>query len=347
MMMKIFLTALLFAGTACAQTSAPIPKTKFTPQPTGVSQREFADSSRSNWLGTGPRPIRCITWYPSGAGGQAALIQDSIQFPAPVTAMRDAGLSARKKKYPLILISHGAQGHALHMRWLGYYLASRGYITVAVDHNGTDVEERKTALLTLSDFCMWMRPKDLSFVLDKLLQDPLFAGRIDTSRIGVAGLSLGGATAIWIAGARFDLQHLAANAPPPPGSLKADVDRLIALSKTDPVVKKMMLHSADDYHDKRIKAVFALAPAIGEAFTKEGLQNIRVPVQVVVGDEDVITPKETNAAHYAADIPTAHRLIVLPGERGHYTHPTSGTSRAVELQEVSQLAYDFFAEVLK
>ena len=75
----------------------------------------------------------------------------------------------------------------MQMRWLGYYLASKGYIAVAINHNGTDEEERKTGILSLSDFCMWERPKDVSAVLDKMLRDSVFSDNIDTNRIAAAG----------------------------------------------------------------------------------------------------------------------------------------------------------------
>jgi predicted dienelactone hydrolase len=233
------------------------------------------------------------------------------------------------------------------MTWLSFYLASRGYIAVAINHNGTDVEERKTGFLSLSDFCMWERPGDITAVLNNILRDPEFSDRIDTSRIGCAGFSLGGATAIWVAGARFSIKELAENEPAAPAFLKESIDRLIELSKTDSIIIKSTKHSADNFRDKRIKAVFALAPAIGQGFTKDGLKHIRIPVQIVVGDADLIAPGERNAGHYASLIPSARPLIILPGERGHYLTPATGTSRAVELQEVSTLAYGFFEKVLK
>jgi predicted dienelactone hydrolase len=144
------------------------------------------------------------------------------------------------------------------------------------------------------------------------------------------------------------LRHLGKHAPKPPARLQADIARFLSMSKTDPVVKEALRHAGDDYHDPRIKAVFALAPAIGQGFTKKGLKSIHVPIQVVVGSEDIVAPKVTNATHYVQDIPTALPLIVLPGERGHYTHPPDhGQSRAEELQEVSKLACKFFQKTLK
>jgi len=345
--MKTIICLFLIAGQLSAQVKTLTTGEQFNPKMIGVTTRDFADSSRSNWLGTGPRPIRSVIWYPAESENKPLIINDSSQFTEITTVMKDAKISLLKRKYPLILISHGSQGNADQMSWLCYYLATKGYISVAVNHNGTAEEEKQEGMLSLSDFCMWERPKDISAVLDKMLRDPEFSDRIDPERIGCAGFSLGGATAVWVAGAIFSIKDLAENEPEPPAFLKESIEKLIELSKTDPIVINSLKHSADSFRDNRIKAVFALAPAIGQGFTGEGLKNITIPVQIVVGDADIIAPMERDAGHYAKYIPTARPLIILSGERGHYLTQSKGSERANELLEVSRLAFSFFEDVLK
>jgi predicted dienelactone hydrolase len=317
------------------------------PMPVGVITRDFVDSSRTSWPGTGFRPVRSVIWYPAEQGTGTEIMNDPSQVNDPASVFRGADILLRRRKYPLAIISHGSQGNAQQMAWLGIYLASKGYISVAINHNGTDEEERKTGLLALTDFCMWERPADISVVIDKMLKDPVFSPGIDTSRIVCAGFSLGGATAIWVAGAIFNIDSLAKNEPAPPPMFKESIDRFAELAKTDPIILNSYKHRSDSYKDSRIKAVFALAPAIGNGFTREGLSNISIPVQIVVGDADIIAPKKSNAEHYSKDIPSARPLIILPGERGHYLSPPAGTERSDELLEVSRLAFSFFQEVLK
>lgn len=313
----------------------------------GVKNLNLVDNSRSNWVGNGPRPMRTIVWYPAANGGQKETINDAQQFSSPVTLYRNAQISNQKSKYPLVIISHGSQGNAQKMQWLGCYLASKGFIAVAISHNGTDEEELRKDRLTLSDFCMWERPRDVSAVLDHILKDRFFSIKIDNGRIAVAGFSLGGATAIWVAGAIFDRNRLAEKEPEIPERYLADVNRFTDFVITNPIGINSAKHMAESFKDKRVKAVFALAPAIGGAFAPAGLKNITVPVQIVTGKDDIVNPMAANAAYYTQNIPTAGPLIVLPGERGHYTKPAVGNERPKELREVGELAVKFFNEVFK
>ena len=304
----------------------------------GITSREFEDSTRSNWLGTGPRPLRVVIWYPSDSGGVKESIDDGD---TKVTFLKDGKISSHSAKYPLIIISPGSGQNALSMRWLGYYLSLQGYITISVSHNGTYEEERQNGPLSLSDFCIWERPEDLSIVLNCMLSDSIFAERIDTDRIGAAGFSLGGAVAIWSAGARLNLDSLQKYSPPAPPQLNTSINKFIELSKTDKIIQESLSRAGNSFKDNRIKAVFALAPPIGCGFTKEGLSAIDVPVRIVVGDKDKIAPAESNAKRYAQYITNAE-LIILSGELGHYTNEIPEAQRSKELKQVSKLALDFF-----
>jgi predicted dienelactone hydrolase len=53
---------------------------------------------------------------------------------APVVVAPGAEISRAPRNYPLVLLPHGTGGSAVHMMWLGYYLAARGYIVAAVNH---------------------------------------------------------------------------------------------------------------------------------------------------------------------------------------------------------------------
>ena len=251
------------------------------------------------------------------------------------------------------------------MMWLGYYLAAHGYIVAAVNHHGNTAAEQQRAAQGF--LLYWERPRDLTVVLDKLLADPVFGAHIDRNRIGAAGFSLGGYTVISIAGGVFSPHEFETfcrstqrDFTCEPQNEFPDAPRLFEeLKKTDPVVQEALRHAGDSYRDKRIKRVFAIAPALGSGFTAAGLDKIKIPVRIVVGQADKIAPLATNAQRYATLIKGA-QLTILPGEIGHYTFLAECTphgkafvdvcrdaetvDRAIVHQQVAQLALEFFEQ---
>ena len=347
---------LLFACPAFAQT----------PFRAGMVTRNFFDEQRRNWEEVAPRPLRTAVWYPAAAtttesetifGGPP----DKEVF-APVTVASGAQISPAKQKYPLVVLSHGTGGSAVTMIWLGTYLAARGYIVAAVNHHGNTAIEKPTPQ---GFMLIWERARDLSVLLDKLLADPFFGGRIDRDRISAAGFSLGGYTAITIAGGRFSISEFESFCRSPRRDFTCDpqpefpeATKLFEeLRKTDAVVKQSVGHAGDSFLDRRVKRVFAIAPAMGAGFTKAGLKEIKVPIFLVVGQADKVTPAATNAQHYAQLIKGA-KLKILPGEVSHYTflaecnehgrsileicRDAASVNRGKIHQEVAQLAFEFF-----
>ena len=336
----------------------------------GMVTRNFTDQQRRNWQGTGPRPLRTVVWYPAAiASGEIETVFAEKEFPpgtqlfTPVTVAGGAELSRASQKYPLVLLSHGTGGSAVMMLWLGHYLAARGYIVAAVNHHGNTAAEKQR---NAQGFLLyWERAKDLRVVLDKMLADPVFGAHIDRARIGAAGFSLGGYTVISIAGGVFSPTEFDRfchsrrkdfTCEPQPEF--PDAPKLFAeLKKTDVVVQESLRHASDSYRDKRIKRVFAIAPALGSGFTRAGLSRIAIPVRIVVGQADEVAPPATNARRYASFIKGA-TLTVLSGNVGHYTfladctaygkatlpicRDGEGVDRTVVHDRVGQMAFEFF-----
>lgn len=172
---------------------------------------------------------------------------------------------------------------------------------------------------------MWDRPKDVSVLIDKLLADPRFGPRIDTTRTGVAGFSLGGYTALATVGARLSYAQWKSfcaakpadpncNLPPESKFKTTEAQRLV---DQDERVKKAVAQSHESFRDARVTAAFAIAPVLGPALTASSLADIGAPVRIVVGSKDDQAIPDVNAKPLAAAIPRAE-LDVLPGVT-HYT----------------------------
>ena len=208
--------------------------------------------------------------------------------------------------------------------WLARRLTEHGYVVAAVNHHGNTGDEPKYDARGFRLF--WERPRDISMAIDRVLHDPMFAGKIDARRIGVAGFSLGGYTVIALGGGIVDIARLEEFCQSPQRDFTCEpqqefpdaASQFEALAKTDPYVQESIRHASDSYRDNRIRAVFAIAPVLANAFPEKSLGGISVPVAIVVGDADRVAPAATNASLFARRIPNA-KLSVLPGGVGHYT----------------------------
>jgi dienelactone hydrolase len=101
--------------------------------------------------------------------------------------------------FPLIVLAHGQTGHPNKFSQLTTAWASAGFVVAAPVFPLTN---NQTAFRTDGDYVN--QPADVSFVIDRMLarskdRDGPLARRVDKGHIGVAGLSLGGATVYGIA----------------------------------------------------------------------------------------------------------------------------------------------------
>jgi predicted dienelactone hydrolase len=223
--------------------------------------------------------------------------------------------------FPLIVLSHGTGGSAQMIAWLGRALASKGYIAAAVNHPGNNALEEYTA----EGFLIWWeRARDLRTVVKMLVHDREFGPLIDPSKIGAAGFSLGGYTVIAIAGGRTDPALFREFCRSPNAEGCADppefpnlFKRWAELDATSQAFRHAVSQSGRSYRDPRVRAVFAIAPALGRAFIPESLRRITRPVAIVAGSDDSIVPAGSNGRLLARLIPRA-TLTLLPGV-GHYT----------------------------
>lgn len=276
-----------------------------------LAQAENAVGQRTFPFEDKKRNRKLITevWYPTSAKPSP---DEAIPFIRIPTARNG---SVSKGKFPVILFSHGTGGGRLTVEWFCAGLAAHGFIVVAVDHFGNTFDNA----IPVEFVKFWERPQDISFVLDQLLNTEEISSSMDTQRIGAAGFSLGGYTAIALAGGRMDYDALQKYFNTETGKKEAEVPEMPGLLSFlgKPEVKESF-EKAPPLSDKRIKSVFVMSPAIGQAFpSRENFKDIVAPVYIVAAGRDQIAPLETNAAHYAAMI-NSSQYKVVGAEAGHY-----------------------------
>jgi predicted dienelactone hydrolase len=154
--------------------------------------------------------------------------------------------------FPLVMISHGSGGSNLLYRTISTYLAKNGFIVAIVEHYGNN---RNNNELENTEENLILRPKHISLTIDKLLSDSFFGKHIIEDKIAVIGHSMGGYTALALAG----------------GVPRTREGKRI---ETTP--------------DQRIKAIVLLAPGAG--WFMNGLDNVTIPIFMLTAEHDTITP---------------------------------------------------------
>ncbi|HEY9642490.1 MAG TPA: alpha/beta hydrolase, partial [Coleofasciculaceae cyanobacterium] len=200
---------------------------------------------------------------------------------------------SRHTQGPLVVISHGFGADRRFLGYLAHHLASYGLTVVALEHPASNVTwltsdrlgEPSSNILPASEFVD--RPKDVSFVLDRLSRlnrfSDILRGKFNTNQVTIIGHSLGGYTALALAGAPLSLKYLRqfCNDPTPVAFSPADLLQCNAADLPDHLVK---------LRDERIVQAVLLNPVIGRLFDETSLAQVTIPILMLAGTEDAITP---------------------------------------------------------
>jgi predicted dienelactone hydrolase len=241
-------------------------------------------------------------WYPAASDGEPVMLGESVFFKG-TSALKDARVSP--EKYPLIVLSHGAglAGNPQALSWIATPLARHGYIVAAPTHPGNSGANR-SALETMK---LWLRPGDVSATLDAMETDAVFRDHITPGRTGMLGLSMGGNTALSLAGARLDPQRLADYCDT--DALNASLCEWVKMSGVD-------LHSLDlgsagrDNRDGRITFVMAIDPAPADVFDPESFADISIPVDLVNLGQAGKIPVTADVSAIAKTVPQARYTTI-------------------------------------
>ncbi|MGK6316125.1 alpha/beta hydrolase family protein [Neorhizobium sp. DT-125] len=248
-------------------------------------------------------------WYPARSGGEQAVLGESMFFKG-TPAMRDAPVS--NGKFPLILLSHGAglAGSPQAMSWIAAPLAGHGFVVAAPTHPGNSGQNRSAA----ETMKIWLRPSDLTETLNAMVGNPFFKEHLNEGKTGALGLSMGGSTALAIAGARIDPKLLAGYCDT--DALNASLCEWVRQSGVD--LHAMNLESAGrDNEDTRIRFVMAIDPTPIDVFDFDSFSGISIPVELINLGRPGKIPPTAQASEVAKAIPTGSYATI--GDASHYS----------------------------
>ena len=252
------------------------------------------------------REISFEILYP--AADQAAVTAERHVWIYDLPIARDAP-AQDEEAHPVLLTSHGTGGSRWDFFWLAEQAVAAGFIVISVEHPGDNWTDRAP----LSSLQVWERPRDLSYVLTALLEDPNWGSRIDAEQVVAVGHSVGGFTVLGLAGLRYDID-------------RAFNECFVERMNDSTCVWVRQSHfdfaqidygrSHSELRDERVKGVLAFSPAVAEAADLSSAAAIAVPVRIVGSRRDALTPFELHAKPYATWVPEAELRVLEHGN--HY-----------------------------
>ena len=220
------------------------------------------------------------------------------------------------QRIPLIVISNGLGARRSRFDELALHLASYGFAVAMLDHPGSDRQRLQEFYQGLhsenfeaTEFID--RPLDISFVLDELTRlngalfddgsaddrpaddrpaDDGFAGvgvgdRLDLDRVGVFGYSFGGTTALALAGAEIDRDHLHQAC-----ASRSSLLNISLLYQCRALELSPDILDSQAFRDERIKAVYVYVPFSRSLYGPNGLARVQGPVFWEATEQDILTP---------------------------------------------------------
>ena len=218
--------------------------------------------------------------------------------------------------FPLVIISHGLGSDLTTFGYFAQHLASHGFAVAVPEHPGSSSRQIEALL---SGFAQDVtppeelidRPLDIKFLLDHL--DQQFDHQIDTHNVGMIGQSFGGYTALALAGAKLNLTSLYQDCPNLDQSWNLSwLIQCLGVQIPEPLKEKQL-------QDERITAAIAINPLVSTVFGQANLSQIKIPVMLISGSADPITPALPEQITPFTWLQTPEKYLVLLKGGTHFS----------------------------
>lgn len=265
----------------------------------------------------------------------------------------------------LVVLSHGSGGSPWVHADLARALVDAGFMVALPQHRADNHLDHSRP----GPDSWQQRPAEVSRAIDAVARDPRFAALVDTTQVGVWGMSAGGHTALSLAGGSWSRagfkRHCEAHLADDFSACVGLITRLRGNGldglKQWIALTVIRLHFGDDtpqvHHDPRVAAVVAGVPFAAD-FDMQSLARPRVPLALVTAGRDAwLVPRFHGdrvlqacrpACEHLADLPTAgHGALLSPpppkltGLVGELLNDPPEFDRSV-LSEVDRQVVGFF-----
>lgn len=235
---------------------------------------------------------------------------------------------------PIVVISHGLGSDRTSFAYLAQYLARSGFVVVVPEHPGSNAAQLQALLSgradTVTDPREFVdRPLDIKFVLDELTQlqdsNTTLRGRLNLQQVGVVGQSFGGYTALALAGAKINFEQLNNDCPALRSSL--NVSQLLQC------LAVRLPRNEYNLSDSRVKAVIAINPVGSSILGQTGLSEINIPVMIVAGSADTVTPALPEQIQPFTWLTTPNKYLALINGGTHFSTIAESPNNALPIPQ--------------
>lgn len=314
--------------------------------PVGVRTLELINSGQIDILNTSEgneptydRPLKVEVWYPAATGTTPGGTYTGVNLRAPQIQVELEGQAVRDAKpategrFPLVVISHGYPGNRYLLSHLGENLASKGYVTVSIDHTDSTYADQGAFGSTLLN-----RPLDQDFVVDTFANAesiaPDLAPIINGNVVGVIGYSMGGYGALIYGGAGVT----EASTKYPWGTPNGLLARHQAGSET---------HA--NLPDERVKAVISIAPWGKNTgfWDAGGLAGFEKPLMLVAGSVDDVSVYSALRAIFDETTGTDRHLLTFENANHNAGAPMPSPKEGYEMVDGLDFApFEHYADAV-
>ena len=230
---------------------------------------------------------------------------------------------------PCVMFCHGFTGHRIEAHFLFVKIArhfeSLGLASLRFDFAGSGESDGEFAEMTMSG-----EVGDAEAALDFLRRH----AAVDSARVGVVGLSLGGGVAALLTGRRGE--HIQAA-----GLLSAVAEpgRILSIIRTGKFASQLAAQDYIDWDGLMVRRAFL--QDLDDLHPAEALSGYGGPVLIIHGSEDATCPpSEAQTYHEARQkSPGRTRLEIIEGADHTYNN-------LAHTERVCQLLGEFFSEAL-
>lgn len=255
---------------------------------------------------------------------------------------------------PLVVLAPGLNTDLNALLYVGQHLASHGYAVAALNFPLTSAQAVQAVLLGSSAIpapnAWFGQPHTVSDLIDQVQER--WGGQVDTAAVGVLGQSLGGYTAMALAGVPLDWPHLRQGC-----DALADPNRVVL----DPAVVWLckapgQVVEQRSFRDRRVRVAVALNPVTNPIFSAASMEALAVPLMVVAGTQDLFAPPVPQQLVPFSAVRQPESLLVVQQNGTHlsFLNGTAalpafvlGQDRPLAHRELQGLARAFFDRHLR